>query len=73
MIVIMARVTVGRNHNLEAISPKLPGEGYTDIVCRVRIYLISLEGRVAVVSDSAVFFTVPVLHLHELLCRIFFA
>ena len=73
MIMIMARVTVGRNHNLEAVSPKLPSEGYTDIVCRVRIYLISLEGLVAVVTDSAVFFTVPMLHLHELLCRIFFA
>ena len=73
MIVIMARVTVGRNHNLEAISPKLPGEGYTDIVCRVRIYLISLEGLVAVVTDPSVFFTIAVLHFYELLCRIFFA
>ena len=73
MIVIMARVTVGRNHNLKPASPKLPGESYTDIVCRVRIHLISLEGLVAVVTGSAVFFTVPVLHLHELLCRIFFA
>ena len=73
MIVIMARVTVGRNHNLEAISPKLPGKSHADIVCGIRIHLISLEGLVAVVTDSAVFFTVPVLHLHELLCRIFFA
>ena len=73
MIVIMARVTVGRNHNLEAVSPKLLGKSHTDIVCGIRIHLISLEGLVAVVTGSAVFFTVPVLHLHELLCRIFFA
>ena len=73
MIMIMACVTVGCNHNLEAISPKLLGESYTDIVRGSCIHLISLEGLVAVVTDSAVFFTVPMLHLHELLCRIFFA
>ena len=73
MIMIMARVTVGRNHNLEAVSPKLLGKSHTDIVCGICIHLISLEGLVAVVIDPAVFFTIAVLHFHELLCRIFFA
>ena len=73
MIMIMARITMGRNHNLEPISPKLLGKSHADIVCGFCIHLVSLERLVAVVADSAASLAISVLSFHELFRRVFLA
>ena len=53
MIVIMTGITMGGNYDLKAVSPEFFGEGNADVVCRICIHFICLEGLVAMITRPA--------------------